>query len=358
MKIQLFSYLLAGFCLFSQAGYAFDPFPLRSPYPVFSNISPAPTTDKKCQKTPPAIYDMVYQSIYSDKSHGVSIVDEKARKKYKEQTKKIRDFENKIATWTEKSIVGSNDLPCAIKWMTDWADAKSMLEGKINFQGESVRKWTLGSLSSHYIQIRHSKQISKTDRNKIDQWLQELSDQVVSDYSRRLDAGSRRNNHAYWAAWGVMITSVTLNDKKNFKWSTKIFDRAMQDIDEDGTLPLEIARQGKAFNYHVFALNPLIMMAETLDANGKNGYQPALHRLVKRVTDSLEDQKYFKEKTGVKQNITGTITDSQLAWIEIYNARFPNESSQKWIDKFRPFYQRRIGGDITRLFVKNYSEEE
>ncbi len=358
MKIQLFSLILGLVCLFPVLSFSFENNPLRTPYPHFDKNKILYAPDRKCPKTPPAIYDMQFKSVYTDKSKGVSIVDKKAQKKYRKQTADIRYFEKKIAGWVEDGLKGGNAIPCAIQWLSDWGKSQSMLNGEVTFQGEAVRKWTLGTLSSHYSQIQKIENIPEKDKEIIEDWLRDLSHQVVKDYNQKPESDSRRNNHSYWAAWSVMMTSVFLDDQKNYRWAKEIFDRAIRDIEPDGTLPLEIARQGKAFNYHVFALSPLIMMAETIEKNGGNGYSVPLHLLVERVLNGLDDPHYFEEKTGVKQNLKGTITSSQLAWIEVYHARFGNDLTQKWIDTLRPFYQRRIGGNITQLFTKNYSDEE
>lgn len=359
MKIQLFSLIIL--TAFTLAGTALlaDGKALQGPYPNYTNIEFVFDKQKKCPKPPPPIHDMQYKSVYTKRTNGLSIVDKKAQKKYKKETKTLRDFGNKIATWIENSFEDKSDLQCVVQWLTEWADKNALLGGKVSDQGQAVRKWSLASLSSTYSQVRHSKIISNEDRLKIDQWLQNVSDQVVKDYSQGPERMSRRNNHIYWSAWAVMITSTLSNDMMHYAWAKNKFAQGINDITEDGTLPLEMERQGKAFNYHVFALSPLIMMAETLEINGDRGYTPALHRLVDRVLEGLENkQAYFKEKTGVKQNLTGTVTKSHLAWIEVYHARFPNNITRKWIKKMRPFHQRRIGGNTTRLFARDYSEEE
>lgn len=350
MKIQLI-YLLFLLCIaLPLNAQATKNKALQSPYPII--LGPAPV-GQKCQKTPPAIQDLLYKSVYTNRSHGLSIVDKKAEKKYKKQTKAIRHFENKISHWVESYFENGTNLQCAAQWLVDWAKQDALLKGNANFQGEAVRKWTLASLSSSYSQIRHLN-IPAKDKKSIDQWLAKLAEQVVADYSRHPEKKSRQNNHVYWSAWAVMITTTFTNNKDHYNWAKAKFYRAMRDIEKDGTLPLEVSREGKAYNYHVFALSPLIMMAETLEVNGKNGYKPALHRLVKGVMDGLNnEQQYFEEKTGVKQDLKGTITSGHFAWLEVYNARFPNANNQKWLDTaFRPAIQRRIGGNMTRLFEK------
>lgn len=332
---------------------------LKSPYEILKVTKDTDVTETtNCPKTPPAVKNLLFKSIYTNREHGLSIIDKKAQKKYKKQTKPLRYFEQKISWWIEDHQTKGTHLNCAVQWLRDWSKQDALLNNEVSFQGEAIRKWTLAVLSSNYVQIMHSPHISKEDKKIIENWLHRLSEQVIKDYSRYPEKMSRQNNHIYWSAWAVMITSTITNDPDHFRWAKLKFDKAMNQIEKDGTLPHEIFREGKAFNYHVFALGPLLMMAETLEANGKKGYAPPLHRLVRVVLEGLEnEQAYFEEKTGVKQDLKGTITAPQLAWIEVYHARFPNDITKKWVDKFRPFTQRRLGGNMTRLFTSDYSDE-
>ncbi len=160
----------------------------------------------------------------------------------------------------------------------------------------------------------------------------------------------------YWAAWAVMITGVTLNEPDFYDWAKNKYFSAMDQMESDGSLPLETARQGKAFNYHVFAAHPLIMMAETGERNGDKLYaykEGALHKLVNLIVSELDNnQQILTKKTGKVQNLDGTITSSMLAWMVPYHTRFQTPALEKWIKKSTPMKQRRIGGNMSLLFSK------
>ena len=330
---------------------------LRSPYPVFAEQALPANND--CPKAPTSIHDMEYTSVYTDKSQGVSIVDKEAQKKYKKQTKKIRDYEHKLSQWIENSFTKkTNDTHCVLEWLANWAQHNSLLEGKTTFQGEAVRKWTLAVLSSQYIQIKNLNSIDSSKKDIIERWLYRIGNQVISDYNTRPESISRNNNHMFWAAWSVMITAIAINDPNFYDWSVNKYRESIKKIQNNGTLPLEIDRQGKAFHYHVFATAPLIMMAETMVSNGDNeAYEynsGALHKLVDLILKELNNkQAFITEQTGIKQNLSSTITPSQLAWMEVYYSRFDEKRIEKWLKKLRPMKQRRIGGNMTRLYGKN-----
>lgn len=361
---KLFITVLISLIGLSAQSYADTSNRLKSPYPVFINLPQNMNISysaKNCPKTPKAIHDMKYTSVYTDRSQGVSIVDQAAQKKYKKQINDIKKFEIQIYKWVEEIFGGSakstKSLTCSMKWLSDWADENSMLGGETNFQGEAVRKWTLAVISSHYLQIKNFKETNPSQKKNIEAWLKNLGQQVITDYQNHPDNKSRNNNHIYWAAWSVMITGVAINNKEFYEWGANQYKEAVQDIQEDGTLPLELARQSKAFLYHSFAAAPLVMIAETLMHNGYNAYgaqNNALQRLVELILNELDNnQEYLTKKTGIPQNLNGVITPYNLAWLEIYNARFKNNQAQKWLNNLRPMEQRRLGGNLTRLYAPN-----
>lgn len=331
---------------------------LRSPYPLFATfIEPTPEQEK-CPTPPASIHDMEYISVYTDKSEGISIVDKEAQKKYKKQIETIKNFELKIEGWVENSFntksKKTENTYCAIQWLYDWAINNSYLDGKTTFQGGAVRKWSLGVLSSHYLQIKNIHNIDNQTKSEIEDWLKRVATTVITEYESKPENKSRNNNHVYWAAWSVMITGIATNNRKFYKWGVRQYNKAINQIQKDGTLPLELERQSKAFHYHTFAAAPLVMMAETMTANGNEAYEHnegALHKLIELILKELEsNQTYISKLTDKKQNLEGTITNAQLAWMEPYYARFKNKNMEQWIKKLRPMIQRRTGGNMTRLY--------
>jgi poly(beta-D-mannuronate) lyase len=319
----------------------------------------APIADFVCPASPKAVRVLEFDSIYTDKTDGASIVDPAAEAKYRADTSAIRDFENTLMVWT--GIYMSNPeqnlayAECAADWLYTWAEGEALL-GKANPQGRAVQKWTLAALSSLFIQMAEDDRISGQKVRLVKAWLNLVAQNVRNYYSKSPELTTRQNNHMYWASWAVMITGVLLDDHDMFQWALGQYKFGADQIQEDGTLPHEMARMGKAFNYHVFAAAPLVMMAETAARNNIDLYaynNGALKRLVDRILTELEtDQKYIAEKTDREQNLDGTVTPGQLAWMEPYYARFKEPRMERWIKSMRPMEQRRMGGNLTLLFSK------
>lgn len=335
---------------------------LISPYNTLNinlHFAPAAVAKFTCPDAPKAIRNLKFKSIYTDKSDGTSIVDPRAKKNYKDDTSALRHYENKISEWVMMNVAAPDAAQaqgvCALEWLDRWAKHDALL-GKTNGQGEAVRKWSLASLSAAFVQIKDDDRLPADQKKRVLSWLHRIGERVRDDYSRELDNTSRQNNHMYWAAWGVMITGVATGDRDMMDWAIEKFKFGARQIQEDGTLPHEMARMTKAFNYHVFAAGPLIMMAETAEKNGIDLYSyndDALERLVDRILTELEtDQEYITEKTDREQNLDGTVTAGQLAWMEPYYARFKEPRMKRWIKALRPMEQRRIGGNLSMLFAK------
>ncbi|NCO02882.1 MAG: hypothetical protein GW903_01675 [Alphaproteobacteria bacterium] len=310
----------------------------------------------QCPQPPQPTQSMVFDSIYTDRSEGVSIVDEQAQTLYKKQISDIRDFEIHIVGWSNNLAKGkSADMNfCALTWMHDWAKRDALYGVEESFQGEALRKWALATISTQYSLLSQSVIMPPSDKEEIEDWIKALADQVMTDYARYPNNKSRNNNHMYWAAWGVMAAGFAVNEPEYFNWAVLKYKKGVADIQKDGTLPLELERQGRAFLYHNFALSPLIMMAETAAQNGVDLYgenNGAIHKLVKRVVTDLDSkQAYITAKSGKTQDMDGVVTSASLSWMAPYYKRYKTHSLKKWVKKYEPLKSSRLGGDLSYLF--------
>lgn len=332
---------------------------LKPPFNIATiqkNLNAAYTKPFKCKKPPESLKDLFFESMYDKESENASIIDPEAYKTYKEATKPFQTFEIGLSTTANlyiRSIPPRKEIAsCVINWLTTWADAQAML-GEDNHSGEFIRKWILASIAMAYTQVRDDASISPEDHQKIHVWISQLADRVMKDFSEYPDMKSRNNNHMYWAAWSVMASGIALDDKKLFDWALNEEKEALKQIQKDGTLPLELARGRKAYNYHHFAAIPLFMMAETAYINHIdlfNSDDQALQRFAHVILENMDDQSYFEKLTGEKQDLTRTITSSNLVWLEIYRKHFEDTDADLWLSKFRPVKQSRVGGNATLLY--------
>lgn len=311
-----------------------------------------------CRGVPEPQQDLIYESIYSDRKESASIIDKKAQKIYKAKISSLSRYERHLSEMSDMyALTGYNRsevAACVLNWLYVWADKKAYL-GEVNGQGEAIRKWGLAVLATSYAKIRHDGHLSKDKDKVVRRWLRKIATTVKDDYSQHLHRRTRSNNHVYWAAWSVMIAGVVLNDHGLYDWAVEHYRKALKQIDQDGTLPLELARKGMAFNYHVFAVGPLVSMAETAKVNNLDLYEEedgALHRLVARImTDLGNGQRHIKRKTGVKQEVERTLVSWHWAWLEVYYKHYPSHPIESFLKEKRPTVQRRLGGDLTAFYA-------
>lgn len=89
----------------------------------------------------------------------------------------------------------------------------------------------------------------------------------------------------------------------------------------------EMNRAGMALHYQLYALDPLIMLAEVGEANGLDMYDVnhgAIHRLVKFDVAALQDPGIIAKRTGVRQNIAAPYSGLEVGWAVPYVKRFPD----------------------------------
>ena len=257
-----------------------------------------------CEAPPPAVIDIDANSYYSDSHH--SIIDPVRKARNEAAIKPVDRFLDRVAhsasAWQQRH--DESDARCALGWLSSWAAQGAMLGAMTTEQSYYTRKWALSGLALSYARVQPA--ASKAQRKQIEDWLLALADATM----RHSDAhkGSR-NNHYYWEGLAVTATGAVTQDARCLAWGRKVFEHAMGQIQPDGTLPLEMARAGRALNYHLFAAAPLVMMASILDVQ-----DPALDRLVAFSVAGVADPAILQKMTGFEQEHPGAVP----GWIAIW----------------------------------------
>jgi poly(beta-D-mannuronate) lyase len=172
-------------------------------------------------------------------------------------------------------------------------------------------------------------------------------------YYERPGLKSNANNHAYWAGMAIGAAGIAIRERALFDWGLVRARIAIAQIQSDGVLPLERDRRTLALHYHVFALAPLVMLAEMATVNGIRLYDEgdhAISRLANRVIGGLADPPSFAALAGVAQEIQLPPAKTDLAWAEAYASRFPDAHLAAWVGAARPLFDVRLGGDMTAAF--------
>jgi poly(beta-D-mannuronate) lyase len=90
----------------------------------------------------------------------------------------------------------------------------------------------------------------------------------------------------------------------------------------------------RLLHYHLYALAPLVLLAEFGEVNNLDLYahgNGALHRLVSVSVAGLSDPAPLQKATGVKQEVPRVATGDQIGWAPPYVQRFPNSELTRLI---------------------------
>ncbi len=309
-----------------------------------------------CKAPPKPQRDLDFSGVYQRGTNS-SVVDEKGEHAYRIARKTVDDFQKGVIRTSDRYVASKpaqGELAaCVLTWLDTWAKSGAML-GSASQQGGYVRKWTLGTVSVAYLKVRDAEGLDAAMKKRVVTWIRDWAAIVREDYSTGMERGSRNNNHSYWAGWSVLAAGIVLNDRSHFDWAQERYRNGLAQLENDGTLPLEMDRRTRALHYHLFSIPPLVMIAETAARNGIDLYgslDGAIHRLIRRTLSGIDDPSYFSNKSGYKQAWGGKFNASKMAWGAVYQARFPIPALKRLLGRFGRIYDTRLGGNMTVLFA-------
>ncbi|HEY1804932.1 MAG TPA: alginate lyase family protein [Terracidiphilus sp.] len=289
-----------------------------------------------CPDPPPFSKSIDADSYYSDAHH--SIVDPKAL----EAERNATEAPTHLGEWATQAADayrthGSSAAAACVYALLDAAARAHAWAGSMPTpQGSYEQKWLLASVSVAYLKVRLSGAGSPDQEKEIRRWLDTVATSAI-DYVERKESNPESdawNNHRYWAGLAVCAAGIATGDRSDYEWGIASYKAGVDRIQPDGALPREMARAGRALHYHIYALAPLVMIAELAEANGldlysyKNG---AIHRLVRVCISGLEDPGIFGKATGVLQEDADVTSGAYIGWAVPYVKRFPDAQLSAWI---------------------------
>ncbi|MGB7264058.1 MAG: alginate lyase family protein [Terracidiphilus sp.] len=340
-------------CLAAPAAQARAKESLRSPW----DQHPVALTGEKysCPQVPTLPHNIVAYDYYSDSKH--SIIDPARHTAYAAASKPFGDVEGAaVRAADEYQHSGSRQAAaCVAQILLQQAQADAMTGSMSSNQAYYVQNWAIGALAVAWLKVRPAGPtalgITNPQIATLKTWMKKVGGQV-EDYFEDLHekgASSGRNNHLYWAGFATMSAGIAADDHSLYDWGIFTYKFGVDQIAPDGTLPLEMGRGQRALHYHLFALEPLVTMAELASANGDDLYaysNSRLHLLVSRTVAGLADNQFFVEKSGVPQDTpkNGVISGSDIAWIVPYARRFPDPAITALLNRVPVEPDRYLGG--------------
>ena len=344
---------------------------LKAPWEL-DGYTPGPAATlfipKTCPAIAPAVKDINVPMFYSDANH--STIDPVLKKQYDEGSRIIRNFVRAIS-YSSNTFLYSKDkasLNCAVSWLVTWAQGEALLgemaldpQDKMSImQGKFVRKWTLASIAESYLKIRSSDSLSDNQKTLITNWIQRLSVEVKKDYlNPKLE--SNRNNHAYWAGLAEMLSAIVTNENDLFLWSLEKYKLGVDQIQDNGVLPLELARGAEALHYHYFSIEPLLLMAEFAKSNGVDLYsykEKRINLLINLLSPTLSNPDSF---SSLMSGVTpAKVFVETFGWAELAYNYSHNQDYLLYLQKYRSTYANgqllsgQLLDNLTALFGKSF----
>jgi len=320
--------------------------PLRSPW----DLHPVALSDHpySCPAPTHVSPNLTSSGYYTDSHH--SVIDPEAQEQYKEITAPYQEVAKKIIAAADAyQTTGSRAAADCAASLIDTAAKDRFLAGSMNGrQSFYVQKWLVGAIAIAYLKVRPSGVVSPAQSAEILSWLKAVAAQSMEFAD---PPNSRHppvpNNHRYYTGMEVAAIGIAADDQSLWKWGLGSAEIGIKQIEKDGTLPREMDRAARALHYHLFATGPLVMVAEFAAANGKDLYDAhngALKRLVERASSGVSDAGYFRQKTGVEQEIPAWTSTADFVWLQPYVRRFPNPALSAMLAKLNSLNALYLGG--------------
>jgi poly(beta-D-mannuronate) lyase len=312
--------------------------PLHSPWDAqHIALTDTPYT---CPDPPPFAKTLDAHSYYTDAHH--SVVDPKLQA----EEQKATEAPTHLGQWTTEAAdkfleSGSRAAAtCVYSLLNAAAQAKAWTGEMPASQGHYEQKWVLAGASVAFLKVRNTGVFTPDEDKDIKKWFSSMANRVTDyvDSKKNIAGSDAQNNHRYWSGLAVAAAGIALNNQGDYEWGITSYKFGVDQIQPNGVLPLEMNRAGRALHYHLYALAPLIMIAELAATNGTDLYSydnGAIHSLVKLCIAGLRDQNLFAKASGVAQdNVNGPpYSGATIGWAVPYVRRFPDAQLSQWISQ-------------------------
>jgi len=365
MKPSLKAGIIAAIVMVGIGGAAFPAFSaaLHEPFPlsVQAKSIPAPEKTPDCGTPPAPLVRLSTVSKYRQDDPTRSIIDKAGEAKFRKDIAPMEDFLSQTVRYANRYALSGgqkiSEAQCALAWLDNWAAGGALTQVHNDKSYNTIGKY-IGGMALAYLQVREAPGLDAKSKRRVEEWLAQRAEDLAAFHDRTPSTRSSLNNHRYWSGLGVASAGVAANRRDLLDWGMEAARIGLRQIEEDGTLPLELARKDRARDYHLYALTPLVMLAELGKANGVDLYAEnggALKRLAALVLKTTDDPTFFERKTGVKQldYPDASTRASRMIWLEPYNARFPDDRATRLLKPIRPLTSKFIGGRLSEIYGQN-----
>jgi poly(beta-D-mannuronate) lyase len=282
-----------------------------------------------CPEPPSFSRTLNVQGYYTDKKYSITDVQKEAEfQKSVEGPTHLGQFAGLAAdAWRSKGSRAAAE--CVYSLLSKAAKADAWNDKMPTNSGVYMQNWMLSGTALAYLKVRNSGDGTPEQDAQIQQWFHTLAARVREyfDNGRKQPGSDAWNNHMYWAGLAVASAGIADNDVDAFLWGLTTYEMGIHAIRPDGSLDAEMGRGQKALHYQLYALGPLIILAELGEANGLDLYaerEGAIHRLVRFNLAAMKDPSLLEKRAEAKQEAKPPYSGLEIGWAVPYTQRFPN----------------------------------
>ncbi|WP_417691590.1 alginate lyase family protein [Roseibium sp.] len=195
------------------------------------------------------------------------------------------------------------DEKCALRLIVDFA-RQGGLEQMESKDAHLTRGRVSGELFLLLLALEQRERITPSERNVLKTWMKDIAADTQDFFDHGAGSMSKRNNHRYWAALSVGAAAQFIGDKDLERWCLASAMVGLDQVRDDGFLPLELRRGHQARNYHVYALRPLLAVAGLSDRHRDtliHFRQDALKRLSAATIKAMKNPSEISAVSGAYQ---------------------------------------------------------
>jgi len=232
---------IVGVLVTATAAYAQNP--LRSPWDA-STVT-TNQTSFSCPGPSQLPSDFATNSYFIDPQH--SIPDSLLQQQHKESVAGIEEFSRAVVKaadvfQTKGSLAAAE---CVVSLLESAASQNALAGRMYGHQATYVQGSNLGAWAVAFLKVRGSGVASEGQNEKITTWLRRLAiaNRTYFD-ARRQRAGPNDaySHRLYWAGFAVAAVAIADDNRELFRWATDTYKQGVNDIRDDGTLPIEMDR--------------------------------------------------------------------------------------------------------------------
>lgn len=311
-----------------------------------------------CAAIPAAVVSLDHGSRYVATDKSRSDFDEAANKEVNAQLAPVDDFISNLAVAANRALSTPDDraaaVDCVLRGLEEWARANALSDlATMNAQLSAPSR--IAGLAFAYAQIKPF--LTPSDAQAVvERWLADRARAIMIYFDTEAPTNASRNNLRAWAALAVARVGVTVEDATMIDWADASVRLVVCQVVEDGSLPLEMARQDLALHYQLHAVTPLVVTAALLQARGHNLFvacDQALHRAVAFTLNAFEDPDLIETLTGHPQsyfNGSEELRGFELAWAEAYLSLFYAPRLASFIATYGALGNSKLGGRQSLLW--------